>query len=78
MTIDYQGVAYPIVELTLPKWGVVKISTIDLCEKLIDQSGAPLSEEAEEIDDDIFFYVSSKEIALPTDQLAKIVLTDIL
>jgi|694.fasta_scaffold55638_4 hypothetical protein len=78
MTVEYQSVAYPVVELTLPKWGVVKISTIDLCEKLIDQSGNPLSEEAEEIDDDIFFYVSSKEIKLPIDQLAKIVLADIL
>ena len=78
MTVEYQSVAYPVVELTLPKWGVVKISTIDLCEKLIDQSGNPLSEEAEEIDDDIFFYVSSKEIKLTIDQLAKIVLADIL
>ena len=77
MTVEYQSVAYPVVELTLPKWGVVKISTIDLCEKLIDQSGNPLSEEAEEIDDDIFFYVSSKEIKLTIDQLAKIVLADI-
>ena len=78
MTIEYQSVKYPVVELTLPKWGVVNISTIDLCEKLIDQSGNPLSEEAEEIDDDIFFYVSSKEIKLPPDLLAKIVLADIL
>ena len=78
MTIEYQSVSYPVVELTLPKWGVVKISTIDLCEKLIDPSGNPYSEDAEEIDDDISFYVSSKEIKLPPDQLAKIVLADIL
>ena len=76
-TIRYEGVDYPARELRVGDWGHVIVSVMSLNNKLVDVNGCPVNDEAEEVDDGIFFYVEDNEIALPDEKIEEIVLENI-
>lgn len=76
-TIVFEGKEYPAREVKIGDYGNVIVSVVSLNNMLIDQLCVPVSDEAEEIDDGIFFYVEDNEIDLPDEEIEKIVLENI-
>ena len=74
MTVEYEGREYPSRILSVPGIGLVKVSTELLASRLIGDDGLPVSDEAERIDDGIFFYVGDDLISEPDSNIAKHIL----
>jgi hypothetical protein len=73
--ITFQNNAFPIRYLSLKGWGEnLPISTYDLQNQLINDHCLYTNEEAQQIDEQIFFYVDNKEIKLPETTLGTLVL----
>jgi len=73
--ITFNGKEYPAREINLPKWGNVVIGTDSLQEELLNCIGELRDEEAERVDDGIFFYVSDEQIK--DEHLADIVASNL-
>lgn len=62
----------------IDEFGEVLISVESLNSDLINQRGSYISTEAEFIDQQIFYFVSERQIDLPIKQLIKLVKTEVL
>ena len=77
-TVNYEGRDYPVREVCVGgDIGNVLVSVMSLNDALVDVNGCPVSDEAERVDDEIFFYVGDSEIVLSDEEIAKIVLQNI-
>lgn len=72
-TIKFQNIEYKVREIELPKIGNVFISTSTLNDALLNNGSDYVSEEAQSIDEDIFYYVEENEIELNEADLIKLV-----
>ena len=70
--ITFQNQLYPVREIFLPKFGDVLITTQSLNEKLFNVDYQYVSNEAEHIDNQIFYYVENDKINLPHLKLSSI------
>lgn len=70
--VEYKGVDYPI--RTVNFWDMnVRIATKSFDKALFDEeTGLPTSQEAEAIDDTLFFFVQDNEIYLPQHELIQL------
>jgi hypothetical protein len=74
--ITLNGITYKARIVKLPNEGAVMIGTIALEKALFkdgDSSHEYVSDEAEEIDEEIFFYVEENELELPVNELIAII-----
>jgi hypothetical protein len=69
--IKFQNQNFKLRELDLPEFGNVLISTFSLNDKLMNENGSYVSEEALNIDERIFYFVEENEISLPYLKLTK-------
>ena len=75
-TITLNGNTYKARIVNLPNEGTVMIATLALSEALFkdgDSAHEYVSDEAEEIDEEIFFYVEENELELPVNELIAII-----
>lgn len=75
-TITLNGNTYKARIINLPNEGAVMIATLALSEALFkdgDCANEYVSDEAEEIDEEIFFYVEENELELPVKELIEII-----
>ena len=77
MTVEYEGMSYPVRILDIPKIGTVKVATELLGSRLIGDDGLPVSLEAERVDNGIFYYVSDDMIDKPDVEIAQAILESI-
>ena len=63
-TIEFQKKSYPIRRLVLPEFGDVLISTIAISDLLLDDEGKYISVQAEQIDQQLFYFVEKSGIFL--------------
>lgn len=75
--ITFQNEIFKTRSVELSEFGVVLISTNSLNEKLLNEKGAYVSEEALNIDEHIFYFVEENEILLPNQKLTKIILNQV-
>ena len=64
-------------EVEVKGFGAVLVSVTSLNTKLVDINGIPISQEAEDIDDSIFFFLEDSEIVLSDEEIEKIILENI-
>ena len=77
-TIEFKCEEFRIREIDLPTIGNVYISTISLNDKLLDEKGSYVSEEASRIDEQIYFFVEEEQIVFREEELTKIILSQVL
>lgn len=75
--VEFQNKKYRVREIKLPEFGVVKISTTNLDEVLMKKGSTYISNHAQNIDEQIFFFVSENEIELNEQILVKLILQSI-
>lgn len=75
--IFLDGHTYPIRTITFPNVGLVNISITKLNDIIMDESGGYTSLEAENIDNQIFYYVLEEELGLEINNLIKVILKSI-
>jgi len=68
-TIEFQNKEYPFREVELPEFGHVFVSTVELNDSLIDEKGHYVSEAANHVDEQIYFFADENEIKLSDDDL---------
>lgn len=73
-TLYYEGRQYPARIVMIPGHGERVISILALQKELIDEGGSPVDEEAESVDNGIFFYVDDYDIMLGDRELARLVM----
>lgn len=73
--MPFDGKEYPLRVLELPEVGRVLIGTLELEADLLeeDSTGDFVSAEAEEVDQQIYYYVEEDQIDLLDDELIKLV-----
>ena len=71
-TITFNGVEYKVRGIRIPSSAYVEISTLSLEHVLMDDDGLFVSEEAQAIDESLFFYVEDDQIDLPEAELEQI------
>lgn len=75
--VTFQGKEFTIREVYLPNNGVlgsfVNVAPIELETLLYDADNEFVSEEAEEIDEEIYFYANPDQFELPEEELVKII-----
>ncbi len=76
--ITFQNINFPIREILLPKVGNIVIATQSLNEMLFNVNNQYVSFEAEQIDNQIFYFVENEQIELEDKILIKIVNKEIL
>lgn len=76
-TINFQNTKFKIREIELPEIGNVLISTTSLNELLLNKDGNYISNEANIIDDKIYFFVDHKEIELSNVELVNLIIKEI-
>ena len=69
-----KGRQYPARIVMIPGYGERVISVQSLHDNLIDEGGSPVDEEAESIDNGVFFYVDDDNITLGDADLARLVM----
>lgn len=74
--IEFEGIKYPSVIVDLP-FGERRISSENLNERLMNFDGSYVSENARLIDEEIFYFVAEKSLALGSDKLVKLILSQI-
>ena len=72
-TINFQNKEFKIRKIELPEFGNVFISVISLNELLLNKNGGYISEEANIIDEQIFYYVDDFEIEFDDEVLIKLI-----
>jgi hypothetical protein len=77
-TIVFQKSEYPIREVKIPNFGNVIVSTINLSDKLLNKGYCYVSEKAQLIDEQIFYYVDLEQMKLSDKEIAKIILSEII
>jgi hypothetical protein len=77
-TIVFEKSEYPIREIHLSEFGNVIISTLILSRKLLDENSRYVSENAQLVDEKIFYYVEPDQIELPDKKIAKIILSELI
>lgn len=70
--ITFEGVEYKIRGVRLPSVGFVEVSTLSLENALLDEDGIYISNEAQEIDESLFYYVEENEIDLPEAEIIEL------
>jgi hypothetical protein len=68
-TVTFQNKEFKIREIELPEFGKVLISTTSLNESLFIKDGRYVSEEANGIDDQIYYFVEENEIELKEEKI---------
>ncbi len=76
--VKFKDVEYIIREIELPELGIVLVSTNDLNNALMDNGCDYISEEAKNIDEEIFYFVEKNEILLKDEELINIISREIL
>jgi hypothetical protein len=71
-SVRFQNIEFKIREIDLPQWGNVLISITGLNEKLMSEGGSYVSEIANVIDDQIFYYVDETQIVCSEEELIQI------
>ena len=56
--VTFQGKNYPVKEIEVGNYGIHRISTISLEDKLLKADGNYVSDEARIVDNDIFYYMN--------------------
>lgn len=69
--IRYKNSSFKIRIVAHNDYGSVYFGSTNLCNKIIDDSGSPISKEAEMIDDLIFFYISPPLFKLSDTELKR-------
>lgn len=72
-TIKFQNREYKTREIELPKFKNVLISTTSLNDALLDNGSSYVSDEAKNIDEEIYFFVEENEIEMNEVDLVKLV-----
>lgn len=75
-TIVFQNKKYPIRKIKLMKLGEILISTISL-NKLLLKGGNYVSNEAMFVDEQIYYFVNSRQIKLGQERLTKLVNSEV-
>ncbi len=75
--ITFQNTSYKTREIELLEFGNVLISTDALNNKLLDENGSYISEQALRIDEQIFYFVEEGEIDLLDTELRKLLINQI-
>ena len=76
-TLKFQKIDFKIREIEMPDLDNVIISTIGLNNTLMNNRGEYVSEEAKNIDEEIYFFVEEDEIELDEEDLMKIVISQV-
>ena len=76
-TIEFQNREFKVREIELPEFGIVHISTNSLNDLLLNEDGSYTSNEAEEVDEKIFYFVEDNEIELSDEELIKVVTSEV-
>lgn len=74
--IEFEGIKYPMVIVDLP-YGESRISSETLNENLMNFDGSYVSENARLIDEEIFYFVPEKSLALENDKLVNLILSQL-
>jgi len=72
-TIKFETKTFKIREIDLPKFGNVVISTTTLNQLLMNDDGGYTSNEAEMVDEQIFYFVDENELEYEQGKLIKLV-----
>lgn len=73
-TIQYKNEIFPIRSLDISGWGNVLISTIELQDRLLTDSGDDYQDSnAQLIDEKIFYFVERSQILMTEEALCKII-----
>lgn len=72
-TITFQGNEYIIRIIDTEEYGTVQVATTNLADALLPEGIDHVSDEAEDIDNGIFFYVEEDEINLPEEELISLI-----
>jgi hypothetical protein len=75
--IKFQNQIFKVREIDLPEFGNVLISTCSLNNKLINEKGSYISEDALGIDEQLFYFVEDYEITLPNQKLTDIIINQV-
>lgn len=76
--ISFNNIEFPIREIEHPDLGIVFISVNSLNEILFNDDGSYFSNEAESIDDMIYYFVNDSEIKLLEKDLINLLLLEVL
>jgi hypothetical protein len=72
-TIKFQNKEYRIREIELPGLGIVLISTTNLSDALMNNGSDYVSDVAQNIDEEIYFFVEENEIEMDEVDLANLI-----
>lgn len=72
-TLKFQDREYSLREINLPDIGTVTISTVELNDALLNSRYDYVSEEAQVIDEGIYFFVEEEEIGLEESKLSELI-----
>lgn len=75
-TIKFNENYYPTMLIKMP-FGLRKISTEALNEKLMNFDGSYVSEKARIIDEEIFYFVPEESITLANDEMVNLILSEL-
>lgn len=78
MYIRFAKEDFEIREINLPELGNVLISTDNLNELLLNESGGYISEEAQQVDEQIFYFVNKTEIKFTDEKLIHLISKQVL
>lgn len=74
--INFQNREFKVREIELPDLGYVFISTVNLNDALMNNGSDYVSKEAQNIDEQIYFFVEQNEIELSEKDLVKLVILE--
>lgn len=72
-TLKFQNTEYKIRKIETPELGNVLISTISLNTSLLNNGSAYVSKEAQQIDEEIYFFVEDNEMELQDTELINLI-----
>lgn len=74
--IEFNGKRYPARQVTIGR-NIMLVSVKSLAEVLFDDDGIPVSDYAECVDNEVFFYVDDDEISLEDAELVRVVMENL-
>lgn len=74
--INFNGKTYPCICIDMP-FGEAYISVEKLNEQLMNEDGSYVSDEAQYLDESIFYFVDEKDVQLSEDKLVEKILGEI-
>ncbi len=75
-TVEFQNRKYKIREIELPEFGCVFVSTVSLNDAIMGNGSDYVSDEAQKIDEGIYFFVEDDEIELDEKDLIQLVILE--